>query len=228
MTVTVLHPQGFRRMVDIPESRPSRHSGGRSSPAPRWIPLALSAWLLLVGGGTVGLWTWSGTAEAEAVTVEAWPEGSALEHAKDRPTIVMFAHPKCPCTLASYEELSRALTVVERIPLVHLVLVEPEGAAADFQDSTLASRARRDGFCLVQRDRGGALAKQFGARVSGHVLLFSAAGEALFSGGITAARGHEGSNLGVQRLCAGLRGVAPEATRFPVLGCGLFDEEPGR
>ena len=38
-----------------------------------------------------------------------WPEASALVRNADGPTLVLFAHPKCPCTDASLAELARPI-----------------------------------------------------------------------------------------------------------------------
>jgi hypothetical protein len=53
------------------------------------------------------------------------------------------------------------------------------------------------------------------------VVLYNAAGALLFSGGITAARGHEGDNAGREMVLAHL--AANDAgRRAPVFGCPLF------
>jgi hypothetical protein len=43
-------------------------------------------------------------------------------------------------------------------------------------------------------------ARRFGAKTSGHTLLFDRNGRRLFSGGITQSRGHDGENAGDAQL----------------------------
>ena len=76
-------------------------------------------------------------------------------------------------------------------------------------------------------DPGGALAKQFGVKTSGHVLLYSADGKLLFSGGITPSRGDEGANPGRNAVVALLKGQVAQS-ESPVFGCPLFDSSDAR
>jgi hypothetical protein len=73
----------------------------------------------------------------------------------------------------------------------------------------------------VLADPDGREAQRLGAVTSGHVLLYDRAGQLLFTGGITGARGHEGDNAGgesVIRLIAG-RGGARHHTL--IYGCSI-------
>ena len=72
-------------------------------------------------------------------------------------------------------------------------------------------------------DVGGGEAAWFGATTSGHAILYGADGGRLFSGGITAARGHEGENDGAEavvRLVLQL-GAGAQAATHPVFGCAI-------
>jgi hypothetical protein len=52
-------------------------------------------------------------------------------------------------------------------------------------------------------------------------LLYDTAGRLLFSGGITAARGHSGDNAGREAIVALLAGAPTDRTQTPVFGCKL-------
>jgi hypothetical protein len=71
------------------------------------------------------------------------------------------------------------------------------------------------------RDAGAVEATRFGALTSGHVLLYGADGSLLFSGGITASRGHAGDNPGRSAIVTLLSGQRPERGRTPTFGCLL-------
>jgi hypothetical protein len=76
----------------------------------------------------------------------------------------------------------------------------------------------------VMSDERGAQAHVFGALVSGQTMLYRATGSLWFSGGITAARGHEGDNPGRTALTSMLSGERTDTIRTPVFGCYLHAE----
>jgi hypothetical protein len=78
----------------------------------------------------------------------------------------------------------------------------------------------------VWPDRGGDLARQFGVLTSGHVLLYDSSGRLIYSGGITASRGHRGGNLGKSALWAAILGAPSDRGSIPVFGCPLFEFQP--
>ncbi len=89
------------------------------------------------------------------------------------------------------------------------------------QSDTWRQAAAIPGIHIVS-DQGGALAHRFGAQTSGQTYLYNPAGRLLFSGGLTAARGHEGDSAGLNAALALVRGQTPVQTRTPVFGCSLF------
>ena len=70
-------------------------------------------------------------------------------------------------------------------------------------------------------DENGLEAARFGAQTSGHTLVFDSNGRLVFSGGITATRGHVGANAGENAVLAALRQQIPERGRTSVFGCSL-------
>jgi hypothetical protein len=70
-------------------------------------------------------------------------------------------------------------------------------------------------------DPDGVEARRFGAETSGHTLLFAGDGRLLFSGGITASRGHAGDNAGESVIVALVNNQTPALTRTLVFGCSL-------
>jgi hypothetical protein len=181
-----------------------------------WVAAAV----LLLGAA------WSrGTAEGERGAAPArWPSDTGLVLAADRPTVVLFAHPRCPCTHATLSELARALASVESVesvepPHVQVRLFLPEGTDPTWAHTGLWSRAEELLRADVDVDAGGAEAARFDARTSGLVLAYAPDGRRLFAGGVTAARGHEGNNAGRDALVAALRDDV--AARAAVYGCAL-------
>jgi hypothetical protein len=77
----------------------------------------------------------------------------------------------------------------------------------------------------VAADQGGAMAARFGATTSGQAVLFSPAGDQLFSGGITGARGHQGENRGRNSVVAMVLGRPADTNQTPVFGCSLVEPD---
>ncbi len=54
-------------------------------------------------------------------------------------------------------------------------------------------------------------------------MIYDAAGQLAFEGGITSFRGHSGDNDGRDAIVALLRGQRPQRRATPVFGCALFE-----
>ncbi len=193
----------------------------------RWLlGAAVAAWLAAALTGTVVLAAYSGGAGAPARAPARWPAGAAIPRADGRFTLVLFAHPKCPCTGASFTELARLMERVGGRVDAHVLFLRPEGTGADWESGPLWARAKRIPGVAVHADRNGDEKARFGAATSGQVLVYDAAGALAFGGGITLGRGHEGDNPGAERIAALVQGAAPERGDAPVFGCPLNDSRP--
>src|SRR5437016_4114966 len=71
-----------------------------------WGVLAGTLWAISVGGGIVMLWRYASTPGLTATPPSSWPVESAIARTPGRATVVMMAHPHCPCTRASIAELA--------------------------------------------------------------------------------------------------------------------------
>ena len=152
------------------------------------------------------------------------PADSEIPFSEDQPTLLVFLHPRCPCTHPSIAALERVLARQHRM-VVQPVFFLPGGkpaswARADFWDRVVAAGAHRPVI-----DVDGALARQFHVTTSGHALLFSVDGRVRYSGGITSGRVHEGDNMGLTKLTRVLDGVPVADPSFPVYGCSIVKKE---
>jgi hypothetical protein len=75
----------------------------------------------------------------------------------------------------------------------------------------------------VYDDVGGAQAAVFGAKTSGHLLLYDKSGRLAFSGGITPGRGTTGPNAGAEAVVAILEHRIPTVRIAPAFGCPILD-----
>jgi hypothetical protein len=189
----------------------------------RLILSATSAlWLLMVCAGIGILWRYESTPGLAAAAPERWPDGSRIERARDGATLVMLAHPHCPCTRASIGELDRLMTQAQgRVKTYVLFVKPPNFADAWVQTDLLASAAAIPGVVVV-RDDEGVEAARFRATTSGQTMLYDTVGKLLFSGGITSARGHAGDNAGRAAIVSLLATNEAAQRETPVFGCPLF------
>ena len=155
-----------------------------------------------------------------------WAAASGIRRSADRFTLILFAHPQCPCTRASIAEL--AIVDARTGKRIHKIVVfsKPHGTIAEAAASDLWRQASRIPDTTVLFDADGSATRAFGAAVSGHTLLYDPAGRLLFSGGITVSRGHEGDNTGLIAIERTVLGHPPTNTRTPVFGCSLHNPAP--
>lgn len=180
-------------------------------------------WLLLVAGGLVGLARYEQDAGPIGNTPPQWPTQADIALDPSRPTLVMFAHPKCPCTRASLEELNRLLAQSHGAVAPHVVFFTPENDADEWTKGGLWESAHTIPGVMVETDPAGAKAQLFGAETSGYVVLYDSHGALRFHGGITASRGHAGDNTGENAILALLAAHDTSTRQSRVFGCALLD-----
>jgi hypothetical protein len=146
---------------------------------------------------------------------------SVVPRQTDKPMLLMLAHPHCPCTRASVGELAQVMAHAVGKVNAYVLFVKPSGAGADWDDTDLRRSAAAIPGVMVLTDENGTEAARFGAETSGHTLVFDRNGTLIFSGGITASRGHAGANAGESAVLAALSQQAIVRNRPPVFGCSL-------
>jgi hypothetical protein len=182
---------------------------------------AALVWLLAVGAGFVVVQNYQGASGASGRAPQQWPSNAAVALDPHRDTLLMFAHPRCPCTRASLEELNRLLAHSQGTAVVHVFFYKPASSSSDWTHTDLWNTAASLPGVSVREDVEGAQAQRFGAETSGDVLLFDPHGQLIFKGGITGSRGHAGDNTGESAILSLLLGQAPAVNSTPVYGCSL-------
>jgi hypothetical protein len=151
----------------------------------------------------------------------SWPGDSTVQLANDRPTLVMAAHPQCPCTRASVAELAQLMAHVQGKVQVYVLFYSPRDSGADWQNTDTRRSAAQIPGVTVLSDVDGAEAQRFGAETSGHTFLFDPSGRLLFNGGITASRGHSGDNAGESAIVSLINDHTSKRLQTLVFGCSL-------
>jgi hypothetical protein len=199
----------------------------RSSGRPHLIlGLAGIAWALAAGAGFFSLETYRAIPGEDGDAPHRLPVDSRVQRDPVRATLVMLAHPRCPCTRASLAELERIITHCQGLVTAHVLFLKPGQSPKDWEKTDLWRTAAAIPNVRVLADEEGAEAIRFGVKTSGHVVLYDASGRLLFSGGITGSRGHQGDNPGCNTVISLLTRGRADRARAAVFGCPLFDRGP--
>ena len=180
-----------------------------------------ATWLAALAFGGRTLFRYETTPGRVGSVAPTWPSVSIVPRQTDKPTLLMFAHPHCPCTRASIGELAQIMAHALGKVNAYVLFVKPPNAGADWDDTDLRSSAAAIPSVTVVTDENGKEAARFGAETSGHTLVFDRNGTLVFTGGITASRGHAGDNAGESAVLAALNQQAVDRARTPVFGCSL-------
>jgi len=193
-------------------------------PKTRNVLVLAFLWLIAIGIGVHTLMAYKGTSGESGEQLQKWPQNSPIGLPSDKPLLVMFAHPRCPCTKASIGELEMLVAQAKDEFKAIVVFHEPSGLLPS-SDSASVKQARANQNIRVLIDETGLLAKQFGAETSGHTVVYNPAGKLLFAGGITGSRGHLGENAGSTAALSSIRDSngALSARITKVFGCEIFN-----
>lgn len=188
------------------------------------IVVAVIIWLVAIAGGLKVLGDYANAPGAVGQTQSAWPAQSTLVYRRDqKPTLLLFLHPKCPCSEASVGELDALMTKIQGKAHVLAVFVQPQGwTESEIKGGALWKNASSIPGVETVLDADGTEAKRFGALTSGHLIGFDGQGRLAFSGGITASRGHMGDNAGMQAVAEFVNLGKTSIKQTKVFGCSLF------
>ncbi len=180
--------------------------------------------MLWIGGSCGGLVMLTMYANSPGPTPQAppqWPTDTSIRLSEHGSTVILFAHPKCPCTRASIGELEK---IVARFPhsiSPWVVFFKPTGADESWDQTDLRTTALAIPGVQVITDLDGVETHRFNATTSGETVLYNNRGELQFNGGITLARGHAGDNTGRSAIEASLADTLPACHQTQVFGCPI-------
>lgn len=185
-----------------------------------WLWVALSGWLVAIAGGQCWLLAYQYATDETPETWNDWPTTSLLCPMTQRFTLLLFVHPRCPCSRASLEELAwlhaRSGGQLDSTILLWCPTAAPDDWLHGIRQNHAANLPQVD----VLIDEGGRECDLFQITTSGTVLLFNTQGQLLFRGGITRGRGHAGDNPGRQAIL-NILNAKGGSCRQPTFGCPL-------
>jgi len=183
------------------------------------------AWLILVCAGLAWLSNYENTPGVVAAPPTQWPNKSRLLPSVEHATLVLLAHPHCPCTKASIGELAAIMAHSQGRLTAYVVFLKPEGFSEDWEKTDLWRDAGQIPGVTPLVDENGREAALFQSSTSGQTLLYDQQGQLLFKGGITASRGHSGDNAGRSAIISIVNTGSSNQDTTPVFGCPLLDPQ---
>jgi hypothetical protein len=193
----------------------------------RWGRAMLIAFIILIWAagivyGLRYLTIYQVSAGTLAAPPSLWPEDSRIHRTKGQSTLVLLAHPHCPCTRATLGELAILMAHCQGKVSVYVLFYKPSDFPANWEQTDLWHSAAAIPGVTVLSDNDGVEAKRFGSVTSGQALLYGTEGNLLFTGGITASRGHSGDNAGRDAITALLLNGKSDEKSTQVYGCSLI------
>ena len=190
----------------------------------RW-PLCATTivlWLGAIGAGLGALAWYENSPAATEQPLTEWPGGSAIHRSQPRIDVGAVCPPTLPLHAGEpwrIEENRRPLPA-DRHSLDRVFQTRRSGRRLGANRPVACGQrdSRRPCHGRSGRRRGA----RFHVTTSGQTLLYSAAGELLFSGGITFARGHAGDNAGRTAIESYSAGDSPGYRQTPVFGCPII------
>lgn len=178
-------------------------------------------WLLVAAAGSLWMARYSQLAGAAGTAPQHWPSASQVPRDPDVSTLLMFVHPRCPCSRASIGELEKVMAHCRGRVSAQVLFLQPEGGGEEWAKTDLWHSAKAIPGVSVSMDHDGNEARLFKAATSGQTLLYDAQGGLRYEGGITLARGHAGDNPGRDAIECLLKQKHTRPASMPVFGCGL-------
>ena len=192
-----------------------------------FIALFTSMWLITVCTGMTILIRYENTPGLSANPQVKWPRDSRIPLNTSGATLIVLAHPRCPCTRATLRELEWIMTRCRESIRAFVLFIHPDEVDLAWVHSDLWKQVEAIPAVTAMADAGGYEARVLCAQTSGQTLLYDITGTLRFCGGITASRGHSGGNLGRDRIVELVRGghnSSAGASDSFVFGCPLFHD----
>lgn len=185
------------------------------------LPVVVSVWVILIGCAFTALLAYHNIPGRRSDHAMVWPVNKSIKLDTQRPNLLVFIHPQCPCSVATLSELARIQSICGTRLNTKVVFYSPHDM--QWEDTSKVRQALAIPHVHITNDADGQIAQRFGALTSGHSLLYSSDGRRIFSGGITPARGHEGENLGRNSIVQFVLDGEIICDKTNVFGCPILD-----
>ena len=185
------------------------------------IPVICLLWGMTLLGGLLLSADYQWRPAVSGETPERWPATPSIASPAGKPILLMFLHPHCPCSRSSLAQLKALLADEPGKAVVQILFFDSPEFKLRIEESDNWKLAHNVPGVTVALDKDGKASRMFGACASGTVVLYDGAGQLQFTGGITAGRGHVGTNPAVEAVTACLNGATVTRRDYPVFGCPI-------
>lgn len=187
--------------------------------------ILFSIWSAFLGVGFWKLFVYSNTPGNSASPSTRWPASTLIGRDPKLSTLLIFAHPHCPCSEASIGELERLLPHITGKVKSIVVFFKPKNKPEDWAKEKLWNRVQSIPGVEAILDEDGIEATHFDAKTSGQTFLYSNSGGLVFRGGITPERGHMGDSDGRRAILSFVSTGDTRISGTPVFGCSIRNPE---
>ena len=215
--------------IDVHSLLPTNRIAGERSNISRatWIAFVIILVVGCVSGILFGIgsslnFSWRAGASGNPPT--DWPAGIKSITLDDKPLVLVFLHPKCPCSRATIDELSTAISHGASHARFVAIFEQPPGMDDRWVETDTWTKAESIPVLVRVRDFDGRLSSLFDVRTSGETVVYSPQGKLLFHGGLTLGRDHRGENAGrsfIESLATRSVTMSSSTCSSPVFGCPL-------
>lgn len=192
--------------------------------------LFLVLWILSVSIGFWQLFIYANTPGEPATASLYWPAQTKISRDNHLPTLIMFVHPYCSCSIASIGELERLMPHIHGKVKSYVVFFKPKNKSEEWAKESLWKKSTAIPGVLALLDEEGGEANIFGVKTSGQIFLYDKKGQLLFQGGITPERGHMGDNDGRSEILSFFEKEKignRKDSKTSVFGCSLKNPKRG-
>ncbi len=182
-------------------------------------------WVLLLGLGFWTLLRYTYTKGTPSQSLSNWPLGTKIFRNPSRATLILFAHPSCPCSKASVGELERLMPNTKEKIDAYVVFFKPNNQTNEWVMGDLWKSSQAIPGVKTLIDSQGTEMIRFGAVTSGQTFLYDENGKMVFQGGITPGRGHRGDGDGRRSILSFVETGTTKILMAPVFGCSLINPE---
>lgn len=190
-----------------------------------WLGVFIFIWLIAIGLGAYIAFDHAWTpGESTRLKEKCWPQFSNLKQSQKNKTLVLFVHPKCPCTNSSLIELRNLIEKSKGGHNTKIVFFVPGDFGDEWIEEDKINLANAVPGAEIVYDYDGKEMRTFGAATSGQLYIFASDKKMLYSGGITPGRGHIGTNPGFDNCLEILASNDNQYGTAPVFGCPM--EQP--
>ncbi|MBI1332149.1 MAG: hypothetical protein GC165_04635 [Armatimonadetes bacterium] len=184
------------------------------------VPMLSAVWFVFAVAGFARMSAYSQTPAPVGTLSSQWPSQSKIQAACGMPTFLIFMHPHCPCSDASFDVVKDQIAKHPKAKF-YAVFVRPAGVEAKWEETRLYQNCKAEPRLTTLVDQDGVEAKQFGAKTSGQAFIYSATGQLVYSGGVTPGRGATWTGRERELIENALNG-ATSLQKAPVFGCSLL------